>query len=452
MSIKMTIETLAMKIEQNPIKTIFLLLSFHIFVSVIFSLVAYSSIASHLHDGNGLWNFAKDSTLYHKEAIHLVQLINESHWLEWWKLYPYHLNVKLISLIYWVTGYSLPIMFELINSLMWVISIVAIYASSRLLFQKSYITHIFTALFFFQPSLLMSSTQLLRDPILIAGLSLLCYAWIDLYKNKTTWKNILLIYFGFLFILTMRSYLIDIFVIVFVLYFVWALFRRQINLISIFLILLPMFILQFTYEHGYTVGLSPIKMDSKVGLIALDDNVKTALDDNVKTALDDSAKSTNFLDVVSARAGRLRTGFYNVNLASGSKIDTNISFENFTNVIKYFPRAVQVGFLSPFPSQWIEKGKETGYIGRVISGIETIVWYTIIFGFIFLIIKDISVLESLAPLLILAIVVIVLLGYIVPNIGAIYRMRQGFMIPFFIFGVYGVQMMTYAFLARLRKK
>jgi hypothetical protein len=147
----------------------------------------------------------------------------------------------------------------------------------------------------------------------------------------------------------------------------------------------------------------------------------------------------------------MRTGFYNVNLASGSKIDTNISFENFTDVIKYFPRAVQVGFLSPFPSQWIEKGKETGYTGRVISGIETIIWYTIIFGFIFLIIKDISVLESLTPLLILAIIVIVFLGYVVPNIGAIYRMRQGFMIPFFIFGVYGAQMMTYAFLARLRK-
>ena len=61
-SIKVISETLVKKIEKNPIKVIVFLLLFHIFVAVIFSLVAYSPIASHLHDGNGLWLFAADST------------------------------------------------------------------------------------------------------------------------------------------------------------------------------------------------------------------------------------------------------------------------------------------------------------------------------------------------------------------------------------------------------
>jgi len=231
-SIKVISETLAKKIEKNPIKVIALLFLFHMFVAVIFSLVAYSSIASNFHNGDGLWNFARDSTLYHTEAIHLVQMINESAWLEWWESYTYHYNVKLISLIYWVTGYNLPITFELINSLMWVISVVAIYASSRLLFQKSYLTHILTVLFLFQPSLLMSSTQLLRDPLLMTGICLLCYGWIDFIKNKISWKNILIIYSAFLLIFSMRSYLADIVLIILVLYFVWYLFMRKINLIS----------------------------------------------------------------------------------------------------------------------------------------------------------------------------------------------------------------------------
>ena len=65
------------------------------------------------------------------------------------------------------------------------------------------------------------------------------------------------------------------------------------------------------------------------------------------------------------------------------KIDIDISYENFIDVLKYFPRAAQVGFLSPFPSHWIEPGRETGRIGRILSGVETVIWYFIIAGFLF---------------------------------------------------------------------
>ena len=109
---------------------------------------------------------------------------------------------------------------------------------------------------------------------------------------------------------------------------------------------------------------------------------------------------------------------------------------------------MQIGFLSPFPSHWIEKGKETGFMGRIISGIETAAWYVVIIGFVFLVLKNRLILEPLAPLLMLSIAIIILLGYVVPNVGAIYRMRQGFMIPFFIFGMYGVQMIIHSLLTK----
>ena len=144
----------------------------------------------------------------------------------------------------------------------------------------------------------------------------------------------------------------------------------------------------------------------------------------------------------------MRNGFSNVNLHAGSKIDANLSIQNFYDGVKNFPRAVQIGFLSPFPSHWIEKGKETGFIGRIISGIETAAWYVIIIGFVFLVLKNRLILEPLVPLLMLSIIIIILLGYIVPNVGTIYRMRQGFMIPFFIFGMYGVQMIRHSLLTK----
>ena len=58
------------------------------------------------------------------------------------------------------------------------------------------------------------------------------------------------------------------------------------------------------------------------------------------------------------------------------------------------------------------------------------------------------VIESLLPIITLSVFVIILLGYVVPNIGAIYRMRQGFMIPFYMVGVYGI----YSFIELINKK
>ena len=46
-----------------------LLIFSHIAISGFLYLIANSDFLSHLHNGEGFWNFAKDSTIYHKEAI-----------------------------------------------------------------------------------------------------------------------------------------------------------------------------------------------------------------------------------------------------------------------------------------------------------------------------------------------------------------------------------------------
>ena len=124
-----------------------------------------------------------------------------------------------------------------------------------------------------------------------------------------------------------------------------------------------------------------------------------------------------------------------------SKIDSEITFKNFLEIVDYLPTAIINGFLQPLPVQWLEQGKEVGRIGRIISGFETVVWYSIIFGFFYIAIINRSVLSPLIPILLTSILIIILLGYVVPNTGAIYRMRQGPMIPFYIIGIYGLQLL-----------
>ena len=101
-----------------------------------------------------------------------------------------------------------------------------------------------------------------------------------------------------------------------------------------------------------------------------------------------------------------------------------------------------IAFLSPFPIHWIEEGKSTGRIGRLLSGVEMLVWYVVIIGFIYEVVTASFRAIPLIPVLILSTFIIVLIGYAVPNMGAIYRMRQDQIIPFYLIGIYGVYSIT----------
>ena len=137
----------------------------------------------------------------------------------------------------------------------------------------------------------------------------------------------------------------------------------------------------------------------------------------------------------------MRYGFKLTNRGAGSSIDENIIFKDYKELFLYFPRAVQIGFFSPFPNLWISPGVETGYIGRILAGLETLIGYLIFVGFFTVLILEKKILKPVAPVLIIAAIIIVLLGFAVSNVGAIYRMRQGLFIPYFIIGVYGLNML-----------
>ena len=99
-------------------KSMFLyLFLFHVIISVSLFIVANTEYLSSLHNGEGLWNFAVDSTLYHKEALNSIIYLENSEWLSWWQLYQDHQHVRIISLVYWLTGYYEPIIFEIVNGI-----------------------------------------------------------------------------------------------------------------------------------------------------------------------------------------------------------------------------------------------------------------------------------------------------------------------------------------------
>ena len=430
------------KIESRPVLTFCLLLIFHALVAIILFVIANSEYLSHLHNGQGFWYFAIDSTLYHQEASNSTTFLRNSQWLDWWSSYGRHKHVKWIALVYWATGYEAPILFEIINGLVWSSSIILIYKSSKLIFNNSIVSAI-TVLFFFQPSILISSTQLLRDPFFILGICIMCYGWAILKKNNL---GIVLILIGSVLFISMRAYLSVALFMVFFFYSIKLILNKEKSISTVSLLIVPLFIFMLSASQDT----SHLKLFS---YLKVDIQNNTYMGENILDPLPIQntvywQPVTRVLNNLAYKLSEMRIGFTRVNRTAGSKIDTDKPYNSFVDAILYFPRVVQVAFLSPFPSHWIETGKETGRIGRMLSGLEMLSWYFIILGFLYIVFTKPLVIEPLLPIIILSVFIIILLGYVVPNIGAIYRMRQGFMIPFYMVGVYGI----YSFIELINKK
>ena len=146
-----------------------------------------------------------------------------------------------------------------------------------------------------------------------------------------------------------------------------------------------------------------------------------------------------YIDYIIYSLSNMRVGFKQSHGDAGSVIDGDKQFKNTIDFISYLPRAIQIGGFSPFPNDWFKSGKHVGLIGRMLSGIEMIIWYTVSVGFLYILINNFIIMRPLIPIIFISIFLIVLLGYAVPNVGAIFRMRQGYMIPIYIYGMYGVQ-------------
>jgi asparagine synthase (glutamine-hydrolysing) len=109
----------------------------------------------------------------------------------------------------------------------------------------------------------------------------------------------------------------------------------------------------------------------------------------------------------------------------GSYIDAGVEFRSPGDIVRYLPRAAEIGFFAPFPSMWFVPGTEVGRAGRLFSGGETALLYVIeLLAFIGLW-QNRKLLAGW--LLILACSCgMIGLGLLVVNVGTLYRMRYAF--------------------------
>jgi len=219
---------------------------FHILVTFVIIAISNNDYLSFLHNSHGFWNFTRDSSVYHREALQQVDYLNNYEWLKWYTSFAAHQNVKIISLTYWITGYSNPLSFAVINTLTWVLSVILIFKSSQLLFPKIRYLPFLIIIFFIQPSILFNSTQLLRDTFFLLGICFFIYGWVILEKDHSRWHWFFCMLLAFVFTISMRSYLFPILIFSLIGYMSWVIFKKK-WMIFPFIVLISLLIL---YNSG----------------------------------------------------------------------------------------------------------------------------------------------------------------------------------------------------------
>jgi len=115
---------------------------------------------------------------------------------------------------------------------------------------------------------------------------------------------------------------------------------------------------------------------------------------------------------------------------TGSNIDVEKHLTSVTDFFKYTPRALQIGLFAPFPTDWFGDFKSAQGINsvRYIIAIEMLISYICLLAFPFLIFRlwrnpflYITFFFSLGMILLYA--------FATPNIGTLYRLRYGFIMP-----------------------
>ena len=398
------------------------LVLFHIAVSVLLSMIAHSTFFSSLHNGQGLWSFSLDSFSYHKEAIRLVDLLKKGDYSEWWGSSPFW-HVKWIALSYAVITPD-PLSFAPVNAIVWSTSIHCVYKIVRLLFPERQTFAITCALVFgFWPSYLLHTTQLLKDPLYVLGMLLMIWGWVGLFLGRRSIFFCFLVSFGVLLASLNRIYMLE---------------------PLIFLSLLATTLVLWRVPTSRKRALLAFIMVGGIYLYQYHSKIELLQQKEIETKIPTSdikrrnpSRVSNWLRYQVMRLTNARDGWTNKYPNAGTNIDTDVHFCSLKDILAYIPKAAIFGFLAPFPSHWFGTPRTAGRASRILAGLEMMLWYILLLGFVYFLFTGPVALQIWIWMLLYTLSLVVLTSLVVTNIGALYRLRYVYFLPILIGGLEG---------------
>ncbi|HEX9780147.1 MAG TPA: hypothetical protein VGB20_02935 [bacterium] len=400
-----------------------------------------------LRNQNGYWNFAIDASDAQHEAAALRRVLGEDGWRSWMaRQAPIH--SRAASLLMAVFGDSrlsiLPLLTAMYLLLVWMANRLA----GELFGPRAgWLAALIVGLW---PSLLLHLTQLIKDPWFIAGELAVCYAAVLLVETREDRQGRIVrisvwVVAGFFMASAVRGYMSEYNCMIWGLACLTLLgvsWRRRAlpwrSCLAGAALLFAFGTATVWFERNKASGVPPIpeslvmserelEMRSKgISEDALPANQRIWYTSDGQPVFAERLAYTRgrFSGVLVAIA-HARNDFTTFFPYAGSNIDREVHFTRASDVLRYMPRALQIGLLAPFPGSWFERGRETGRLGRMLAGAETALMYGL------LLLTGISLVRARTRpgvwmLTAFALGGMLLLGLVVANVGALYRIRYPF--------------------------
>jgi hypothetical protein len=187
---------------------------------------------------------------------------------------------------------------------------------------------------------------------------------------------------------------------------------------------------------------SEASQTAETGSLSLDEFLADAARNNRPVAvMKEGAHIENFVNRVFLRLAVARGGFTNTGKNASTNIDKEVVFYRPEDLMRYIPRALQIGFFAPFPHNWFmaeSENKKPNSIEMYIALMEMLLYYIAFFGWAYWMTHGKNVGMQLWVPTLFGLSVILLMGLTVANVGTLYRMRFPFIMIFIAFGIAGL--------------
>ena len=409
-----------------------------------------------LHGGHGL--LKNDAILFHEAAVKLANRIHAHGWSEWRLFPPGHSgNVGVLAALYALFAPE-PTLFIPLNVAAHVTGAVMLFLLGPVLWPGKFGRVgglIAGSLFIAFPSALQWYSQNHKDAFAISGILMALYAYLRIQQMESIRVNLISMFSlglaGIALLTCVRPYFAGVVAVSllgsWLACFCVALIQRtsKIRFVSILTSLLFVGIIGL-------VGFSSSKLEgprSERNLFALEGRALEgrALEGYSAWKWHDTPVLPRAVDSLFQRISRMRVHFitYGETVKAGSGIDQLRTPSTALDVLEYMPRALFIGLFAPFPDSWSQRVSIT----RLTGAIETAVWYCFFPGLLILGYRKPS--QPLLAGVVFCCLIIMLLVYVQPNIGTLYRMRFGFWMFLLLGGAIGWVSVANDFLARIER-
>jgi hypothetical protein len=378
----------------------------------------------------GLGNFASDGVVYQTEMLELCDVLR-TQGVAAWASWPTQLHVRLYSLplaaLQGLSGFNI-LAIEPLNLIYYLAILTLVFKLGTAVFdhRAGLLAATIVGLW---PSFLLHTTQVLRDPLLITAFLILVWSLIQFLKRDYTWRRGLLWSLpAALAILVIRivrlpmwDFLWVIIGLAFLMLIVRSVRQRRFPLghVCFAIVIIAMLVITPRFQ----ANLRNQQYVSIKGVLLLEEVQKESVEGQI------AKRREGFVLEIDATGDIVPS-------SAGSNIDKGVRFKGVADIIRYIPRAAVVGFFAPFPGMWLTTGRQVGASGRLLSGFEIILTYLIealaLLGLW-------SARKHLATwfLSLTATGGVVVLGLVVINMGALYRLRYPFWVLLVVLGAGG---------------